>query len=292
MDSHFVDLRTLHATLGGDITGNQVVCPGPGHSNRDRSLAVMPTASGGFVVHSFAGDPWQLCQDHVRERLGLPRWREQRHDLPPLPRAQSETDPQQNVERAKRLWDEGYDPRVPLVMDYLASRKLNLPEELCGPVLRFHPRCPWRTDDRVDFLPCLIAAFTSISDDRITAIHRVRLDKPERWPKSERKMLGSVRDSAVKLDPPGQRLAVAEGIESALAARQLGFFGATWALGSARNFAPVDGVNELIILGEHDAASRKATDACSEIWTEFGRKVFLALPTTGNDFNDYLMGAG
>jgi putative DNA primase/helicase len=190
--------------------------------------------------------------------------------------------------RAKRLWDEGRDPRVPPVIDYLGSRKLDLPAELCGSALRFHPRCPWRTDDRVDLVPCLLAAFVSVADDEITAIHRIRLDKPDRWPKTERKMLGRVRGSAIKLDPPGQRLAIAEGVESALAARQLGF-GATWALGSARGFEPVHGVNELIVLGERDQASRKAADVCSQNWS--GREVLLALPATGKDFSDFLMEA-
>jgi hypothetical protein len=130
-------------------------------------------------------------------------------------------------------------------------------------------------------IPCLIAAFT--------AIHRIRLDQPERWPKVERKMFGAVAGSAIKLDPPGQRLAIGEGLETCLAARQLGF-GATWALGSARGFVPVDGVAQLIFLSEHDTASRRAADECSRLWTAHGREVFLAVPTSGNgDFNDALM---
>jgi hypothetical protein len=289
IDSPFADLQKLRAALGGDIIGrNQVLCAGPGHSPRDRSLSVKLTATG-FITHSFAGDPWQLCRDHVRERLGLPRWREQPHDLTPFPCADhSQNEAKENVARAKRLWDEGYDPRVPLVIDYLASRMLDLPAELRGNVLRFHPRCSWRINDKVDFIPCLIAAFTSINTDEVTAVHRIRLDQPERWPKTDRKMLGVVVGSAIRLDSPGERLAIAEGLESALAARQLGF-GATWALGSARELAPIDGVNELIILGERDEASRKAANACARLWTENGRKVALALPAVGADFNDHVM---
>ena len=126
MDSHCVDLRALRAILGGEIVGQQVLCPGPGHSTGDRSLAVRPTENGRSVCHSFAGDDWRECQDYVRERLGLPRWREQRQEQPvlhPLRRTLPQNDPQ-NVARAKRLWDEGHDPRIPLVTDYLASRKL------------------------------------------------------------------------------------------------------------------------------------------------------------------------
>ncbi len=53
----------------------QVVCPGPGHSPRDRSLAVRFHADGGYVVHSFAGDDPMDCRDHVDRLLGLPRWK-------------------------------------------------------------------------------------------------------------------------------------------------------------------------------------------------------------------------
>lgn len=290
MDSHCLNLRTLRAALGGDIAGAQVLCPGPNHSKRDRSLAVKPTATG-VLVFSHAGDDWRECRNYVYQRLGWQRerWRDQPQTFE---RVRHQSEPRQNTECAKAIWAEGQDPPGTLAEEYLAARKLHLPLEVLGSVLRFHPRCPWKCDDKFISIPCLIAAFTSIdNNDVVTAIHRIRVDRPERWPKTERKMLGDVRGSAIKLDPPGTRLAIAEGVETALAARQLGF-GATWALGSARNFEPIDGVNELIILGEHDAASRKAVDACSELWREHGRDVFLALPTTGNDFNDYLIGAG
>jgi len=283
MDSHCLDLRTLQAALGGNISCGQLLCPGPNHSTKDRSLAVKPTASGGFIVHSFAGDDWRECQNYVRERLGLPR--EQRRDqlLYPPRRTHPPSAPRQNIERARRLWAEGSDPRGTPGEQYLASRKLVVPAELCGSTLRFHPRCPWRTDDTIAFIPCLIAAFHSIAGSEITAIHRIRLDKPECWPKTERKMLGDIKGSAIKLDQPGQRLCVAEGLESALAARQLGF-SPVWALGSAKRFLPVDNISELIILGEHDKASRKAADACSEFWKARGKQVSLALPRVGDDF--------
>jgi putative DNA primase/helicase len=156
-------------------------------------------------------------------------------------------------------------------------------------VLRFHPRCPWQTES----IPCLIAAFTSISDNTVTAIHRIRVDRPDRWPKTERKMLGPTAGAAIKLDPAGRRIAIGEGLESCMAARQLGFKPA-WALGSARfaKFAPINGVDELIVLGERDEASRKGADACAQVWMRQGRDVYLSLPRgSGNDFNDYLMEA-
>jgi putative DNA primase/helicase len=72
-----IDTRAIAAALGGQVTGtNTILCPGPGHSPRDRSLAVRldPRAPDGFLVFSHCGDDWKDCRDHVRQRLGLPEW--------------------------------------------------------------------------------------------------------------------------------------------------------------------------------------------------------------------------
>ena len=60
--------------LGGEVSGDHVYAPGPGHSVSDRSLSVLIDASApdGFVVNSFAGDDAIACRDYVRDRLGLP----------------------------------------------------------------------------------------------------------------------------------------------------------------------------------------------------------------------------
>jgi hypothetical protein len=72
-----LDLRTLRAALGGEITGGCLLCPGPGHSAADRSLSVKldSTAPDGFLVHSFAGDDAIVCRDHVRSKAGLPAFK-------------------------------------------------------------------------------------------------------------------------------------------------------------------------------------------------------------------------
>ena len=69
------DLKELARLLDGDVSGSQVVAPGPGHSRKDRSLSVRlsPSAPDGFIVFSHAGDDWRESRDYVRERMGLPR---------------------------------------------------------------------------------------------------------------------------------------------------------------------------------------------------------------------------
>ena len=68
-----LDLRSIAKALGGEVSGGQVLAPGPGHSPKDRSLSVKPdpNAPDGFTVHDFAGGDWKAGKDFVREKLGL-----------------------------------------------------------------------------------------------------------------------------------------------------------------------------------------------------------------------------
>jgi hypothetical protein len=70
-----MSLQKMAELLGGDVNGDGVLCPGPGHSDADRSLSVKldENESEGFVVNSFSGDDWRECRAHVRKKLGLPK---------------------------------------------------------------------------------------------------------------------------------------------------------------------------------------------------------------------------
>jgi hypothetical protein len=197
------------------------------------------------------------------------------------------------IARVTAIWNEAGDPRGTVAEEYLAARALNLTPELCSRVLRFHPACPWRNKqtDNIEFVAAMIVPFTSINGDEITGIHRIRLDQPERWPKAQRMMLGRIAGSAAKLEPFGNHLVVGEGVETCMAARQLGLR-PVWALGSAagiENFLPVDGVDELVILGENDnGTNRNAGLKCRESWRE--RRVTIIKPRGAKDVNDFVMG--
>jgi hypothetical protein len=121
------------------------------------------------------------------------------------------------------------------------------------------------------------------------------IDEPEHWPKTQRKMLGVVRRAAVKLAPVTDTLAVAEGVETAMAANILGHAPA-WALGSAGAIATLPvlpGIKRLILLAERNEASRAATDRCGKRWLHAGRKVTRIWPDQGcDDLNDELISRG
>ena len=68
-------LEEIARATGGEISGDQVRAPGPGHSAQDRSLSIKLGMDGDIVVHSFANDDAIGCKDYVREKLGEPQWK-------------------------------------------------------------------------------------------------------------------------------------------------------------------------------------------------------------------------
>jgi putative DNA primase/helicase len=313
-----LDLRTIARALGGEVSGRRVLAPGPQHCPKDRSLCVSlaPTTPSGFLVHSFAGDDPIQCKDYVRARLGLPAWQpgdEQDRrvhlsrikdwdrtiaDGQPNLRERTEDD-LLRIKRAQALWKEAADPRGTRAVQYLMTRALDLADDLAGAALRYHPRCPWRNENsgRTERIPALLAAFESIDTNDITAVHRIRLDQPQRWPKADRRMLGVVHRAAVKLDPVATTIMIGEGVETCMAARQCMASGdieraPVWALGSvgAISFFPtLDGVKRLIILGETGEASAQAVRLCGQRWQRAGRRVQVLYSEIGSDVNDALM---
>ena len=118
---------------------------------------------------------------------------------------------------------------------------------------------------------------------------------PRSGPQPERAMLGPVKGAAVKLVPITGTLAVAEGIETALAASLLGH-GPAWALGSAgavERLPVLPGIERLILLAENNEASVSATTACGHRWLRAGRRATRVRPDWGyNDLNDELLAKG
>ena len=104
-------------------------------------------------------------------------------------------------------------------------------------------------------------------------------------------MFGAVAGSAIKLDPLSDRLCVGEGLETCMAARQLGLH-PVWSLGSAggiEKFPLIDSVEELTILGENDdGINRKAAETCRDNWQP--HHVSILIPAGRHkDFNDYIL---
>jgi putative DNA primase/helicase len=284
-------LRSMAAALGGEVAkgkrGTFVLCPGPGHSAEDRSLSVAPSATDpdGFVCNSFAKDDWRDCRRHVLARLGR---RPSEYREPAKRQAKREEASTDNSTQARRLWGEAVEPRGTLAERYLnEQRRLDLPDDVAGRVVRFHGACPWGADRR----PVMLTAFRSIADDRLVAVHRTLLSDEGR--KLDRRMLGPVGGAAIKIDADEnveQGLTIGEGFETCLAGRDLGFC-PVWALGSAgaiAAFPVLAGLEALTILAETDdsGANAKAVRACGTRWAAADCEVIVATPRMAGDMND------
>jgi putative DNA primase/helicase len=271
--------------LGGRKSGARSwSCRCPAHNDKNPSLSITEGGDGKILVHCHAGCSQDAVLDALRNR-GL-SWRNGGEAITPELRRivtqWREHDEPDTAALVNRLWAEGVDPAGTVAEEYLTARRITLAPELGVVALRFHPACVWESGTA----PCLLAGFRAIDGDHLTAIHRIRVDQPERWPKADRKMLGRVAGSAVKLDPTGERLVIGEGVETCLAARELGLR-PVWALGSAgaiERLSPVAGVNHLVILGENDNGTSRR--ACRENWKS--RHVTIIKPRRAKDMNDYL----
>lgn len=210
--------RAMARALGGRVSGRNVVALGPGHSRADRSLSIKiePTAPDGFIVHPFAGDSPIECLDYVRARLGLGERDRRRRHSPPLasPAVAADDDATHRSALALRLWSEARDPRNTVVARYLAARGLSLPDDVVGDVIRFHPALKFNGASAGG----MVALFRDIRTKAPCGIHRTFFDGPGR--KLDRKMLGRVRDAAIKLDPDEcvtSGVHIGEGLELCLA---------------------------------------------------------------------------
>jgi putative DNA primase/helicase len=294
-------LQNVARALDGEISAGQVLCPGPGHSGKDRSLAVRLAPGGGFTVHSFAGDDWQTCRDYFASRLGLPSFkasklatRSERREPRPPDRGNEKS----RVEFAMRIWRESTALPGTLAWFYLTQhRKLALDaSEDLSHVLRFHCHCPFGVDVEtghgtrriIEHAPALVALMRDVLTDP-RAIQRTRL-APD-GTKVSRAMLGTSKGAAIKLDADENvalGLVITEGCETGLAARQVGYR-PVWALGSTgaiQAFPVLPGVEGLTIHPEPGQASLQAVHECGRHWCEAGRGVIVLNSLEGSDLND------
>ena len=277
-----MSLDAAARALGGDICNGQVVCPGPGHSPRDRSLAVRFHAGGGYVVHSFAGDDPMDCRDHVDRLLGLPGWKPGERHSPKsqaLPSSSAGMDRFRKIELARSIYDDSVPtPGTPVDL-YLAGRCLSAPD-----VLRYHPACLFGEHRR----PAMVAPMVDIHTNRFRGIHRTPIDVDGNKT-GEKMMLGQAAGAVVKLSPDEEVttvLGIGEGIESALSLPMLpdSFGVPVWAClsaGSLAVFPVLDGIEVLWIAVDNDpsGAGESAAQRCADRWIAAGCEVWLQTPT-------------
>jgi putative DNA primase/helicase len=191
-------------------------------------------------------------------------------------------------ERPLAIWHSALPPADTPVETYLASRQLQLPPT---DALRFHPRLghPSR-----GLWPTMLALVSSV-DGKPMAIHRTFLARDGRGKAPldpNRMMLGPCRGGAVRLGIPRDVLMIGEGIETCLAA-MVATGDAAWAALSTSGLRALElppNIRNLIILADGDEAGEAAALHAGLCWKREGRRVRIARPPNGFDFNDVLLG--
>jgi putative DNA primase/helicase len=170
---------------------------------------------------------------------------------------------------------------------YLRSRGIRgeLP-----PSLRYHPALKHSYTGLL--LPCMVAAVQA-PDRSICGLHRtfLRADGADKAPVSNpRMMLGTIAQGAVRFDAASTELAIGEGIETCLSFQQR-LSVPTWAALSAAGLQtvvlpPRPLAATVFVLVDRDEAGESAARLAADRLSREGRKVKLARPMAGKDFND------
>lgn len=294
-----MDLRSAARALGGEVVGRGILCPGPHHSRRDRSLSILfdAKAPGGFTLHSHAGDDFGVCRDHVRERLGLSLNHEPKLNVTLSKADGVNLEPgSDRTALALRIWREARQPAESPVVHYLARRGLDLIPD-AHEVLRFHPSAPFAGNRT----RAMVALVRNIITNEPQAIHRTALSLDGQKAEvngKDRLALASIRGGAVKLTADEEVttcLGIGEGIETTLSLRCLPEFGASpaWSVlnaGGITSFPVLPGIECLWIAVDDDPAGRGASELCADRWHRAGREVFLVKSKTlGHDLNDVVL---
>ncbi len=267
----------------------------PFHDERSGSFTIYPDHHFhcfGCLVH---GD----AIDFVRETRGLDfaeavEWILGRADSEPrgaVPVRAKTNPPDEDADRkrsaARRIWHEASPADDTLVEIYLRERGIRPP---IPPTLRYAHLQHGPTGL---MLPAMVGAVQA--PDRSTAgIHRtfLTMDGTKKAPVSQNKMmLGKCAGGAVRLAAAADKLALAEGIETALSIQQATGI-PTWATLSTSGLKAVilpDDVREVIICADGDDAGEQAAQNAARRFHREGRVVRIARAPAGMDFNDLLV---
>ena len=288
-----MDAETIAKALGGRKAGGGWSARCPVHDDRTPSLSLRDSGDGKVLVCCHAGCDQGEVIAHLKAS-GLwaqnsPRQLRYVASRRLTKPTETDRDDAKRTEIALSIWQAATPARGTLVETYLCSRGLLLP---ATPTLRFHPCLKHPSGDS---WPSMIALVTRGSDDAPLAIHRTFLARSgagKAAVEPQKMMLGPCRGGAVRLAESGLVLMIGEGIETCLAAMQETGHPA-WAALSTSGLRALDlpkDVRDVIVLADGDDPGESAARDCALRWKREGRRVRIARPPQGMDFNDMLLG--
>ncbi|AMA61484.1 hypothetical protein BCCGELA001_26390 [Bradyrhizobium sp. CCGE-LA001] len=276
------------ASACGDAkrTARGFMCRCPAHEERVGSLSLGYSQDGIVLVHCFGGCDQKTVIDALK---GLGVWPGSRvvaarkSDVTPV----SKVGGLCSSSWAAGIWNASTCAKGSLVEIYLRRRGItrSIPS-----AIRFHHGLRHPEGAR---WPAMVALVSSAIGDAPSAIHRTFLsrDGTSKAPVDTAKMmLGPCRGGIVRLGGQGDVLLVGEGIETCLSAMQATGH-RTWAALSTSGMRmlalPAD-ERDIVILADADRAGEAAANAAASRWVKEGRRVRIARPPPGKDFNDLL----
>ena len=202
-------------------------------------------------------------------------------------RIKSAEETAESRKRVRGYWHRCDDARGTPAARYLARR--GLPWLARHESIRYRGDCfhPWSSQ----YLPAMVTLIWSADGD-IAALHRTYLtaDGAKADVEHVKAAMGSYSGGAIRLDPPGPELVIAEGLETAASASAILGLPA-WSAIAAGNMRyslvlpPI--VRSVVIAADHDGPGRRAAHGAAVRWRAEGRSVRIATPDqTGTDFND------
>jgi len=282
--------ESIARALGGHRAGATWMARCPVHEDREPSLSIADGKGGKVLVRCHAGCEqrdliaalqelglWQT----TRRVLGLARSHRRRTVEEP------DADALERSAAALAIWQVSHAAEGTPVATYLRSRGLDVP---ASPALRFHDGLKHTSGG---FWPAMVSLVTHGVTGSPMAVHRTFLarDGGGKAPVDPAKMmLGPCRGGAVRLGEPGAVLMVGEGIETCLAAMQA-TGKAAWAALSASDLGSLDlprDVRDAIVLADGDDPGEAAAQECARRLRREQRRVRIARPPQGMDFNDLL----
>jgi hypothetical protein len=179
----------------------------------------------------------------------------------PPPEAEVSWQEQPGRKLALRIWNEAQTIQPDTVGALYPDARMGRALEAYPPSMRYLRKCLYREPDKEDrHVPAILFRVDDLSGE-FRGIQRVYLAKPDERLKTEhgKKSLGPVRGGAIRFrDPENGVLWVTEGPEKGLALSLVAPDGVgVWAAPGAGMMASLDlpdGLKELIIMADHDAA--------------------------------------
>lgn len=282
--------QTIAVALGGQKAGNCWMARCPAHEDSTPSLSIGETRNGKLLVHCHAGCEQTAVIAALQDRW---LWPPDSANVEPQydtrsDRSSNRDDDKARTTNALRLWCTGRPANDTPVQIYLRSRGIRIGTP---GTIKFHSGLKHRIGS---IWPAMIALVTQGRDNRPMGVHRTYLARDGRGKapiEPNKMMLGPCRGGAVRLAPTGDPLMIGEGIETCLAAMQATGHGA-WAALSTSGLRTLDlppSVQDVIVLADGDAPGEAAALAAAARWRHEGRRVRIARPPQGADFNDVLL---